>query len=1026
MLKAKRLAARAEVAAMIVRCCGAGRRFGNDRQADARRELRLRARFRTMWHSRPRLWERKITAEGGCATWVPDNTGRVLKQALNDAVAEALERRMLLSGVTTLATFNGTDGSNPSSGLVLSGGILYGTTTAGGADSDGEVFSLPVAGGTPTVLASFDGADGDLPLSGLVISGSTLFGTTFAGGADDVDGEVYSLPESGGTPTVLASFNGADGSNPEAGLSVVGGILYGTTSSGGAHNDGEVFSVPIGGGTPTILASFNGTDGSSPEAGLTVVGNILYGTTEDGGADNEGVVFSLPIAGGTPTVLASFNGDDGAEPLGAMIVSGSTLFGTTFAGGADSEGVVFSLPIAGGTPTVLASFDGSAGADPNTDLAAFGSSLFGSTFHGGANGEGTIFSLPLAGGTPAVLASLSDNDTGDVAGDEAAGGLAIDSVGDIFASTFAGGGSNNDGTVFEVTPAAPVLPPASIGNLDPQFGVGGIASHNIGFASTAGEAVQSNGATVIAGTAGSAGSKTFALTRYNADGSLDTTFGDDGVTDTSFGGDDQASAEALLPNGDILVAGTDSTKVHGQTIGSQFAVAEYTSSGVLNTSFGDGTGQVLASFSTTSGTLSNDVVHGLSVAPNGTIYVVGSTDANGGQDFAIAAFNADGSPATGFGTSGKTAFNFQGGDDSADAVTVQSNGDLIVAGSTQNPSTDVISIALARLLPNGALDSHFGSKGKVITSIGGVDDEATSVTLQPKGQIVVGGESATGSISAGTLASNFAVLRYTSTGKLDHTFNRSGFVVTSFGQDAAVTKVLVQSDGKIVASGKTISAFGDISQGNLGIAVARYNTNGTLDSTFNGGKTSITLTGGSATASLQRPLAIAPSDSLDTLRQQFEAFIGSAQGIIAATPGGDLAVAGNSGGFTEEGELVAMGIDLAASLLAKPPASLKAGASVAITIDVTEDGSSPASGVVTVEVFLSDSSTVEAGDTQVFSKAETLKLNPRQAKSYAIRLKVPVTLSAGNYDFVAEVATDSLRDLNPSNNIAFKGPFAIP
>jgi hypothetical protein len=264
-------------------------------------------------------------------------------------------------------------------------------------------------------------------------------------------------------------------------------------------------------------------------------------------------------------------------------------------------------------------------------------------------------------------------------------------------------------------------------------------------------------------------------------------------------------------------------------------------------------------------------------------------------------------------------------------------------------------------------------------------------------------------------------LRYTSTGKLDRTFNRSGFVVTSFGEDAAVTSVLVQSNGDIVASGKTAAGFSSGSLANLGIAVARYNANGTPDATFNGGKTLIALTGQSATVSLER--AITPLDGEGTLQQEFAAFVSSAQGIVATTPGGDLAVAGNSGGFTEEGELIAAGIDLAASLLAKLPASLKPGAFVAITINVTEDGSSPAAGV-TVQLFLSGSSSAAPGDPKLFS-SPSLKLKPLQARSFKVRVRIPTAAAAGNYDLVAEVNTNSLADLNPLNNIAFQGPFAV-
>ena len=105
---------------------------------------------------------------------------------------------------------------------------------------------------------------------------------------------------------MLASFNGSsNGAYPYAGLTLSGNTLYGTTYLGGANGKGEVFSIPAGGGTPTVLASFNGSNGAYPWGGLTSSGNTLYGTTEAGGANGDGEVFSVPVGGGSPTVLAS-------------------------------------------------------------------------------------------------------------------------------------------------------------------------------------------------------------------------------------------------------------------------------------------------------------------------------------------------------------------------------------------------------------------------------------------------------------------------------------------------------------------------------------------------------------------------------------------------------------------------------------------------------------------------------------------------------------------------------------------------
>ena len=97
-------------------------------------------------------------------------------------------------------------------------------------------------------------------------------------------------------------------------MTLSGNTLYGTTFGGGANGDGAVFSVPLSGGSPTVLASFNSGNGKWPVSGLTLAGSTLYGTAEYGGVDNDGTVFSIPLSGGSLTVLASFNGSNGAVP----------------------------------------------------------------------------------------------------------------------------------------------------------------------------------------------------------------------------------------------------------------------------------------------------------------------------------------------------------------------------------------------------------------------------------------------------------------------------------------------------------------------------------------------------------------------------------------------------------------------------------------------------------------------------------------------------------------------------------------
>jgi uncharacterized repeat protein (TIGR03803 family) len=369
----------------------------------------------------------------------------------------------VFSQVNTLTSFSGTNGANPRAGVILSGGILYGTTVNGGANGDGEVFSVPASGGTPTILTSFNNTNGAFPYGGVILSGSTLYGTTRQGGADGF-GEVYSIPVGGGTPTILASFDGTHGQNPDAGLILSGGTLYGTTEIGGGNGFGEVFSLPVSGGIPHVLASFGSTNfvGNMPYAGLTLSGSTLYGTTVGGGPNNDGQVYSVPVAGGQLTILATFNGTNGEFPYAGVTVSGSTIYGTAENGGANGDGVVFSVPLNGGAPTILASFNDADGALPFASPILSGNTLYGTAQSGsGGNDDGVVYSLPISGGTPTVLASFNEND--------ADGGVPHSSLtlsgNTLYGTTYSGGGNPhpNEGTVYDGTVFALTVPePGSV------------------------------------------------------------------------------------------------------------------------------------------------------------------------------------------------------------------------------------------------------------------------------------------------------------------------------------------------------------------------------------------------------------------------------------------------------------------------------------------------------------------------------------------------------------------------------------
>jgi uncharacterized repeat protein (TIGR03803 family) len=176
--------------------------------------------------------------------------------------------------LTTLHSFDVTDGANPAGALVqATDGNFYGTTELGGADTTlcgglgcGTVFKITPAG-TVTTLHSFDSSDGVDPLSGVVqATDGNFYGTTLHGGASDL-GTVFKVTTAG-TLTTLHNFDSTDGGYPYAGLvQATDGDFYGTTGAGGANGYGTVFRMTPS-GTLTTLHNFDSTDGAYPYATL--------------------------------------------------------------------------------------------------------------------------------------------------------------------------------------------------------------------------------------------------------------------------------------------------------------------------------------------------------------------------------------------------------------------------------------------------------------------------------------------------------------------------------------------------------------------------------------------------------------------------------------------------------------------------------------------------------------------------------------------------------------------------------------
>jgi len=358
---------------------------------------------------------------------------------------------------------------------------------------------------------------------------------------------------------------------------------------------------------------------------------------------------------------------------------------------------------------------------------------------------------------------------------------------------------------------------AQSGSLDLTFDTDGIVTTSISFNSPNTDqanaiAIQSDGKILVAGYSFfSANNNDFSVVRYNADGSLDNTFDSDGKVTTTFGvgTNDQATAIAIQSDGKILVAGYSN-----QGGNFDFAVVRYNANGSLDNTF-DTDGKV-----TTVIGADHDYVRGIAIQSDGKIVVVGDYYVGiNNDDIALVRYNANGSLDNTFDSDGKVT-TIMGSDlDGAKSIELQSDGKIVVGGfSVVGGNQD---FAVLRFNANGSLDLTFDTDGMAITPIGTGDDSGNSIAIQSDGKILLVGESAVGSNE------NFGAIRYNTNGSLDLTFDTDGKVTTAFGSaNDKANSVALLSDGKIVMVGNSNNGS------NNDFAVARYNSNGSLDLSF--------------------------------------------------------------------------------------------------------------------------------------------------------------------------------------------------
>jgi uncharacterized delta-60 repeat protein len=347
------------------------------------------------------------------------------------------------------------------------------------------------------------------------------------------------------------------------------------------------------------------------------------------------------------------------------------------------------------------------------------------------------------------------------------------------------------------------------GELDASFGEGGWVDTDLGsFDFAHAVAVQPDGKIVVAGEADCRYATCFALIRYHPDGSLDQSFGGNGVVRTMFSECGCAIYDvALQPNGKIVAVGWRFRYGDNQD-DDLFAVARYLPDGTLDRTFSrDGRASLDFGWG-------DDVANAVAIQPDGKIVVAGRGSRNHyltEDDFAFARFRSNGALDPTFSGDGLRTVNFGGKRfDGAYSIHIQSNGRILAAGGSTVGYYSRPRMAVLRLSASGTLDGSFGSGGLRLTRPVAYGGYATAIVEHPNGRIIVAGA---GYEDSSHDPSDWVLARYSRAGTLDPAFGGDGIVVTDFGTGADWAGALaLQADGRIVAGG---AIYGSL-------AVARY------------------------------------------------------------------------------------------------------------------------------------------------------------------------------------------------------------
>lgn len=291
------------------------------------------------------------------------------------------------------------------------------------------------------------------------------------------------------------------------------------------------------------------------------------------------------------------------------------------------------------------------------------------------------------------------------------------------------------------------------------------------------------------------GQPDFALASYTNDGNLITTFGNAGKVITNIGAVEGARAMAVQGAVAVhkIVLGGDTT-VNFATTNADIALARYTSSGALDSTFGSG-GIVITDIDS-----AFDECAALKIQSDGKIVVGGRTAVGNITAFVFVRYNSDGTLDPTFGSAGKAVVDFPGLSAECNDIALQPDGRIVAAGFSETPPAAL----LAQLNANGTVDITFGTNGRVITS-GSTTlvENVHAMQLQPDGKILVVGDAEIGADR------EFGIARYRQNGAIDTSFGEGGrATVDCGGSNETANGAVIQSDGTIVVAGSSIVGGG--------------------------------------------------------------------------------------------------------------------------------------------------------------------------------------------------------------------------